>query len=316
MIAKAKPQRKKAEPKTAQTSGCVQWRYRDPLGRELFVADGISRGSLWSTYHRSESGTLHRLKSKNLPERTDREQAQADLDRYAAKSRLAAIGGSLGDRQRPAPPETQAEKAKPLTKGEANDLKRLEGRVREGLMDFVEVGHALAEIRDRRLYRAEYESFEAYLADRWSLGRPAGYRLIDSAAVVARLKEDCGPAALLPANEAQARELVPVLRDDPRYLQEAWEACIDSAHHTDDGDPVLTAAHIRNTVHRYVTPADELDREDFGDVDAAAVAKEVRSELAGLGALIAKCLSAGVENGRRKAIADYLRELAKKIAKE
>lgn len=36
-------------------------------------------------------------------------------------------------------------------------------------MAFMALGRALAEIRDKRLYRATYDTFEEYLAGRWNL---------------------------------------------------------------------------------------------------------------------------------------------------
>ncbi|HHY45736.1 MAG TPA: hypothetical protein GX506_00350 [Firmicutes bacterium] len=54
----------------------------------LFVSDGISRGRAWSTYYRTRTGSLRRLKT--MPVRETREAAQADLDAYAEAKRLLA----------------------------------------------------------------------------------------------------------------------------------------------------------------------------------------------------------------------------------
>ena len=104
-----------------------------------------------------------------------------------------------------------------LTTAEAHNLETLEGVVERGLATFVEVGRALAEIRDQRLYRASHGTFEEYCHDRWVLSRTRAYRLIDAAAVVSPIG-DIDP----PQNEAQARELVPLLREDERALVEVW----------------------------------------------------------------------------------------------
>ena len=88
-------------------------------------------------------------------------------------------------------------------------LAELELVVERGLQTFSEVGAALLEIRDRRLYRETHASFEAYCRERWQLSRPAAYRAIDAARVVDVLS----PIGDSPANEAQARELVPLLRE-------------------------------------------------------------------------------------------------------
>ncbi len=54
----------------------------------LFVSDGISGGWTWSTYYRTRTRSLRRLKT--MPVRETREAAQADLDAYAQARRLPA----------------------------------------------------------------------------------------------------------------------------------------------------------------------------------------------------------------------------------
>ncbi len=41
-------------------------------------------------------------------------------------------------------------------------LGHLEGVIRRGMQTFIEVGAALEEIRSRRLYEPDYDSFESY----------------------------------------------------------------------------------------------------------------------------------------------------------
>jgi len=71
---------------------------------------------------------------------------------------------------------------------------------------FYEIGKALKEIRDDRLYRELlFVSFEAYLKNRWDMSRPHGYRLIEAARVI----DNLSPIGdILPENEAQLRPLV------------------------------------------------------------------------------------------------------------
>jgi ParB family chromosome partitioning protein len=93
-----------------------------------------------------------------------------------------------------------------LAVSDRDRLVELEAVVERGLEMFVAVGLALTEIRDSRLYRDSHPTFEAYLADRWNMSSSHGYRKID-AARVAVLVSPIGDIA----NEAQARELVPLL---------------------------------------------------------------------------------------------------------
>jgi SAM-dependent methyltransferase len=128
-----------------------------------------------------------------------------------------------------------------LAARERSRLAELERVVEHGLATFVEVGLALAEIRDARLYRETHETFERYLAERWGLSRSRGYRMIE-AAKVAELVSPMGDIQ----NERQARELVPVLRDaGEQAVIEVWRELRD--RYGDD----ITAERVRQLVcHR------------------------------------------------------------------
>jgi hypothetical protein len=89
------------------------------------------------------------------------------------------------------------------------------------LAAFVEVGNALATVRDDKLYRASYDTFEAYCKERWGLARNSAYRYID-AAEVAEVLSPIGDTVPLPTTESQARELVPLL-DKPGKLRKAYK---------------------------------------------------------------------------------------------
>ncbi len=95
------------------------------------------------------------------------------------------------------------------TRAEVDRLAELEHVVATGIATFVAVGVALAEIRDARLYRAGYGTFEAYLEDRWEFRKSQAYRMIEAANTVAILSPIGDTPAI--ANEAQARAIKPVL---------------------------------------------------------------------------------------------------------
>lgn len=67
--------------------------YRDFLGRVLYVSPALTNGTTWMTVHQKDNGSLKRVKSKWLPLRGTREQAQADLDRWAKERGLPVIRG-------------------------------------------------------------------------------------------------------------------------------------------------------------------------------------------------------------------------------
>ena len=90
-----------------------------------------------------------------------------------------------------------------LTPDEAAELAQHERLIAQGLRAFVEVGLALCDVRDRRLYRATHQTFEDYCRDRWGIGRAHAYRLVAAAEVA----EEMSPHGDTPTTEAQARAL-------------------------------------------------------------------------------------------------------------
>ena len=101
---------------------------------------------------------------------------------------------------------------------EQKRLAELEDVIERGIETFVEVGRALREVRDAKLYRASYDSFEAYCRERWGFSRQHAYRQIEAANVV----EILSPTGDTPPSERQARELVPLVREDEAQAVEVW----------------------------------------------------------------------------------------------
>jgi hypothetical protein len=66
---------------------------------------------------------------------------------------------------------------------EQSRLVELEAVVERGLQTFVDVGLALTEIRDGRLYRETHATFEEYLERRWEMARRTAYKYIEAAGV-------------------------------------------------------------------------------------------------------------------------------------
>ncbi len=59
--------------------------YIDDMGRSVVVSSGISGGESYMACRVKKSGALQRIKSKRLPLRDTRREAQEDLDLYAAE---------------------------------------------------------------------------------------------------------------------------------------------------------------------------------------------------------------------------------------
>jgi hypothetical protein len=64
-----------------------------------------------------------------------------------------------------------------LTPAETENLNELEAIAQHGLESYTDVSNALAEIRDRHLYRESHPSFETYARDRWGINISAGHPL-------------------------------------------------------------------------------------------------------------------------------------------
>jgi hypothetical protein len=127
-----------------------------------------------------------------------------------------------------------------LSETETTRLSELEKVVEANIKGYYEAGVALLAIRDERLYRKDYDSFDDYCRDRWGMARAHAYRLIEAAQIVG----DVSPIGDIPANEAQARELGKVPTEK---RAEAWQRAVDTAP-----DGGITAQHVRNTVRPYV----------------------------------------------------------------
>lgn len=97
------------------------------------------------------------------------------------------------------------------------ELTLLEEKVQSGLQGFYEAGKALLEIRDRKLYKVRYGTFEDYCLNRWQMSRPQAYRLMNATSTVELLS----PIGDTPKAESQVRPLTPL---EPEQQVEAWQA--------------------------------------------------------------------------------------------
>lgn len=110
-----------------------------------------------------------------------------------------------------------------LTRAELVALEECERVIGEGIKSFVATGSALTFVRDNRLYRADYATFEAYCRERWNLTPQHANRLALAAGVVTSM-EPIG-SIQPPSNEGQARELAKVPEPERAEVwREAWRA--------------------------------------------------------------------------------------------
>lgn len=114
-----------------------------------------------------------------------------------------------------------------LTTQEAKDLKKLEHRIQAGIQVFHTVGRALAEISERKLYRAKYATFQDYCRERWGFGRAHAYRLIGAAQVI----ENVSPAGDI--GGVPESTIRPLTKLGPADQRAAWEAATADGHDPD-----------------------------------------------------------------------------------
>lgn len=124
-----------------------------------------------------------------------------------------------------------------VTSDEADRLIELEGRIERGLHTFVDVGNALLEIRDGRLYRSTHGTFEDYCRERWGMVRQHANRLIAAAEVAGNL-EPVGSILDVPE-----RALRPLARLEPEEQRIAWQTAVETAP-----NGKVTAAHVEHVV--------------------------------------------------------------------
>jgi hypothetical protein len=114
--------------------------------------------------------------------------------------------------------------------------------IERGLNTFVEVGAALLEIRDSRLYKDGYSTFEDYCRERWGMARNYANKMIAASEVVANL----GTNVPIPVNEAQVRPLVGL----PKEKQfDVWQQVVEQAQ-----ERKITGAFVQEVVDRAAKP--------------------------------------------------------------
>ncbi|QLE45146.1 hypothetical protein FD723_32975 (plasmid) [Nostoc sp. C052] len=159
-----------------------------------------------------------------------------------------------------------------LSEAEERDRLHLERRVERA---FFEAGKALAELRDRRLYRSTHSTFEEYCKDRFGFERRHPYRLIEAAGVVDNLIKMCpnwtqnqieddlstvhsDQRQILPTSEGQVR---PMTKLKPEEQQEVWQRAVEVA-----GGKVPTGRIVKDVVQRIMERTQVPNTYQIGEV--------------------------------------------------
>ena len=138
---------------------------------------------------------------------------------------------------------------------ERRSLEKLEKVIESGVESFLATGSALKEIRDQRLYREGFKTFEAYVKARWSFDRSRAYQLIDASDLKADLSTivDKNPKADEVKTEGQLRELASVPTES---LAEVIAKAAEIA-----GDAPLTAKVLKEAREQVLEPEEPTAEE-------------------------------------------------------
>jgi len=123
--------------------------------------------------------------------------------------------------------------------------------IENGLQALVDTAMSLRYIRDNRLYRNNYTTFEEYCFDRWGRKRRWADRMISAALVVESLNES--PGTQMPKTEKQLRPLTKL--DDPKDQQQAWENALNNS---EKDQP--TAKEVADEVEKLLKEKAELEQ--------------------------------------------------------
>jgi hypothetical protein len=149
-----------------------------------------------------------------------------------------------------------------LTTVEVHKLERLEGVIQKGMASFLAVGSALAEIREDRLYRAQYSSFEAYCQDRWQFTADYGRKLTRAVEAIASLPDDLPK----PTRESHARVLAAIPEED---RADAWR---DACEEAEVEGREVTTADIKSAAARLEEEDDSWATQPVGKSNMQEVA--------------------------------------------
>ncbi|MBH8565535.1 hypothetical protein I8748_25735 [Nostoc sp. CENA67] len=159
-----------------------------------------------------------------------------------------------------------------MTEAEISDRLHLERKVERA---FFEAGKALAELRDRRLYRSTHRTFEEYCKDRFGFERRHPYRLIEASAVFDNLMKMCpnwtqnkvetdtaeirsDDGQILPTAEGQVR---PLTKLEPQQQQQVWLKAVEEA-----GGKVPSARIVKDVVQQIMERTQVPNTYQLGEV--------------------------------------------------
>lgn len=151
---------------------------------------------------------------------------------------LAKRGGNKQNRKGP----------KPLSAAEKQQLAHDESLIQSHLESFAKAGHALREVRDKRLYRETNATFEDYCRKRWEMSKTQANRLIVAAQAVDNISSVAPPEIAGHLKESTVRALTPLNAAQQRKV---FERVIEQS----PPDQPITGALVSRVAHEVVPRA-------------------------------------------------------------
>jgi hypothetical protein len=170
----------------------------------------------------------------------------------------------------------QFDSTRPLTDSEREEFRTRDARFLKNWSSVWEAVSDLVFIQKNRLYREEFQSFEAYLKSRCNLGKAYAYQLIEAHGVIEKVKllEGKIPRATEISNERQCRALAKVPDDRLECVVE--KACELS------GEKKLTAKILLQAkkwvAGQNANNPESIDAVSFDTIDIQPVSAGVASE--------------------------------------
>lgn len=185
-------------------------------------------------------------------------------------------------------PEPVTPRRRPVSEPVANEptLDELEAIVSTGLNAVADVGLALTAIKDRELYRPQYDAWSTYLDHRWKLGLDYANKLIVAGAIVVKLRAAGLPE---PVVVSHTRELAKV---KPESVVDVWTEAIAEAGSVDNVTAQAiaekAAKHRKRKARRKAPAAIKLKGRGWSlvlsrkstDLDPLAILTEAAEQLA------------------------------------
>jgi hypothetical protein len=145
-------------------------------------------------------------------------------------------------------------------------LAECERIIERGMQSFIEVAAALMKVRDERLYRVDYKTFDEYCRKRWRWRRGWADEQIRASGIVHELTG----ITVKPENPWQVRPLATL---PPEERQAAWELAVE---HSKTGQP--TSREVEDVVREYRDIHSYRSKEEIKALKELAAAKRAAAD--------------------------------------